>query len=84
MKPIVITFAVLLVFLASCGKQSSDYKALKAQNDSLLNAKMELQREVDDYFAAMNQIQENIEKIKSTENIISLQPLGKDLTDDVR
>jgi len=32
----------------------------------------------------MNQIEQNIEKIKSTENVISVQPVGKELSEDVR
>jgi len=84
MKPIFLTFAVLLLLLTSCGKQSSDYKALKSQNDSLLNVKHKLQEEVDGYFETMNQIEQNIEKIKSTENTISMQPVGQELDDDTR
>jgi uncharacterized protein (DUF3084 family) len=84
MKPIFLTLAILLLMLTSCGKQSSDYQRLKAENDSLLNAKHKLQDEVDGYFSAMNQIQQNIEKIKSTENTISLQPVGQELDDDTR
>ena len=84
MKPSFITCIILLVFLTSCGKQSSDYRTLKAQNDSLQNAKIKLQEEVDGYFSAMNQIEQNIEKIKSTENSISSQPVGKELNDDIR
>jgi len=84
MKPSFITCIILLVFLTSCGKQSSDYRTLKAQNDSLQNAKIKLQEEVDGYFSAMNQIEQNIEKIKSTENLISSQPVGKELNDDIR
>ncbi len=84
MKPSFFIFAVLVVLLTSCGKQSAEYKALQAQNDSLLNAKIKLQQEVDGYFSAMNQIEQNIEKIKDTENIISIQPVGKDLSDDAR
>jgi len=84
MKPIVFSLALALVLLSSCGKQSADYKTLKAQNDSLMNSKLELQREVDGYFSAMNQIEQNIEKIKTTQNTIALQPVGQELTDDVR
>jgi len=32
----------------------------------------------------MNQIEQNIEKIKETQNIISSQPVGQEMTDDVR
>lgn len=84
MKPIVFTLVLTLVLITSCGKQSADYKTLKAQNDSLMNAKLALQREVDGYFSAMNQIEQNIEKIKSTQSTISIQPSGQELTDDVR
>jgi len=84
MKSNLFSFALLLIFFTSCGKQSSDYKSLKAQNDSLQNVKQKLQEEVDGYFSAMNQIEQNIEKIKSTENSISTQPVGKELSDDIR
>jgi chromosome segregation ATPase len=84
MKSIFFSLVILLALLTSCGKQSSDYKKLEAQNDSLMNAKLKLQEEVDGYFSAMNQIEQNIEKIKSTENTISIQPVGKELNDDMR
>lgn len=84
MKPIFYIFSIMIVLFTSCGKQSADYKALQAQNDSLMNAKIKLQQEVDGYFSAMNQIEQNIEKIKTTENTISIQPVGKELSDDVR
>ncbi len=84
MKPFFFSLVIVLLLFTSCGKRSADYQALKAQNDSLLNAKQALQNEVDGYFSAMNQIEQNIEKIKSTENVISLQPVGKELDDDMR
>ncbi len=84
MKPTIFSLAILLVLMTSCGKQSADYKTLKAQNDSLMNAKLTLQNEVDGYFSAMNEIEQNIEKIKSTQNTITIQPVGQDLNDDVR
>jgi chromosome segregation ATPase len=84
MKPTIFSLVILLVLMASCGKRSADYQALKAQNDSLQNAKLKLQDEVDGYFSAMNEIEQNIEKIKSTQNSISVQPVGQEMTDDVR
>lgn|SRR5665647_1608243 len=84
MKPIFYTFVLAIVLFTSCGKQSADYKMLKAQNDSLMNAKLKLQGEIDGYFSAMNQIEENIEKIKTTENTISIQPVGQELNQDQR
>lgn len=81
-KIYIISFAALL--LASCGYQSSDYKALKEQNDSLLREKQSMQDEIDSYFSAMNQIEQNIEKIKNTENVVSLQPVGEEIDNDAR
>ena len=84
MKPIFYFFALLVILSTSCGRHSAEYQRLQAQNDSLMNAKIKLQQEVDGYFTAMNQIEQNIEKIKDTEKIISIQPVGKDLSEDVR
>ena len=84
MKLVPFSLLISLLLLTSCGKQSSEYKRLQAQNDSLMNAKLKLQEEVDGYFSAMNQIEQNIEKIKNTENVISIQPVGKELADDQR
>jgi len=84
MKSILLTLAIFLLLFSSCGKQSSDYQRLKSENDSLMNAKLKLQEEIDAYFSAMNQIEQNIEKIKSTENTISIQPVGQELDDDTR
>jgi len=84
MKTTIFSLVIMLTLLTSCGKQSADYKALKLQNDSLLQVKNQMETEVDEYFSAMNQIQENIEKIKGTEHVISLQPAGKELSDDKR
>ena len=84
MKSIFFSLIIFLALLTSCGKRSTEYQQLQAQNDSLMNAKLKLQEEVDGYFSAMNQIEQNIEKIKSTENTISIQPVGKELNDDMR
>lgn len=84
MKSVLSVLVFFLVMMTSCVRESSDYQALKAQNDSLLEAKSRLQHELDDYFAVMNQIQQNIEKIKSTEHSISVQPVGQELDADTR
>lgn len=84
MKPLFSVIVFSLVLFSSCGFQSSDYKALKAQNDSLLRAKHQMQDEIDGYFSAMNQIEQNIEKIKETQGILSTQPVGEELDTDAR
>lgn len=84
MKPLFSVIVFSLVLFSSCGFQSSDYKALKAQNDSLLRAKHQMQDEIDGYFSAMNQIEQNIEKIKETQGVLSTQPVGQELDTDAR
>lgn len=84
MKPLFPIIVVSLLIFFSCGQQSSDYKALKAQNDSLLRAKSQMQQELDDYFSAMNQIEQNIEKIKETQGVLSTQPESSELDVDAR
>ncbi len=79
-----VTLVMLVCTFVSCGKRSNDYEHLKAQNDSLRMSKDKLQEEVDGYFSAMNQIEQNIEKIKSTENTITILPPGQDMDDDTR
>jgi chromosome segregation ATPase len=82
MKP--VFFIIALVIFTSCGYQSAEYKALKAQNDSLLRSKQAMQEEVDGYFSAMNQIEQNIEKIKETQGIISTSSSDPELDNDAR
>ncbi len=78
-----ITAAILL--LASCGKQqNSEVERLKAENDSLQNSRLQLEQEVNDYFATLNDIQQNIEKIKDAQNVISVRPLSENTPRDVR
>lgn len=84
MKSFLPILVITLVLGTSCVKQSAEYQALKAQNDSLMNVKHKMQQELDDYFAALNQIEQNIEKIKSTENTVSIQPVGQELDGDSR
>ncbi len=84
MKPIYYLLIVLFVFSSSCIKQSTEYQELKDKNDSLLRAKHQMQEELEDYISAMNQIEQNIEKIKNTENVISLQNTGEEFDDDTR
>ena len=83
MKPAFLILTLTL-FFSVCNFQSEEYKALKAQNDSLLRAKQAMQDELDEYFATMNQIEQNIEKIKETEGIISTTSGDPELDTDSR
>jgi chromosome segregation ATPase len=49
-----------------------------------MRAKQQMQVEIDEYFSAMNQIEQNIEKIKETQGILQTSPESAELTDDSR
>ncbi|NLO69627.1 MAG: hypothetical protein GX102_01465 [Porphyromonadaceae bacterium] len=83
-KTAIILFAFTL--LLSCGQQGkrAEVDRLKAENDSLHNAKIALEEEVNDYFSTLNDVQQNIEKIKSAQNVLSVRPLSENTPEDVR
>lgn len=84
MKALFSVLFVSIIAFSSCNFKSSDYKALQEQNDSLMRAKKQMQDEIDEYFSAMNQIEQNIEKIKETQGILQTSPESSELTDDSR
>ena len=79
---LILTISLLLV---SCSQpKSGEVERLKAENDSLQSAKLQLEEEVNGYFATLNDIQQNIEKIKDAQNVISVRPLSENTPSDVR
>jgi chromosome segregation ATPase len=64
---------IAVLIIASCGKNSSEYKALKAQNDSLLLADAQNQAELEEIVAIFNEIEENLASIKEAENYLNVQ-----------
>ena len=84
-KYIFLLITAITLLFASCGQQKTgEVERLKAENDSLQNAKLQMEQEVNDYFATLNDVQQNIEKIKSAQNVISIQPLSENTPRDVR
>lgn len=79
-----IILSGILFTLASCNFKSSDYKALEAERDSLMHAQQSMQEEIDGYFATMNQIEQNIETIKSTQSIIRQDSGVEQINEDAR
>jgi chromosome segregation ATPase len=51
-----------------------DYESLQAERDSLARAQQAMQEEMDTYFSTINMIEQNIEKIKNAEKLITLNP----------
>jgi chromosome segregation ATPase len=59
--------------MSSCVKNSSEYKALLAKNDSLAIANAKNQGELDEIISLLNEIEENFTNIKSAENYLTVQ-----------
>lgn len=84
MRKLAYLLVVFMVF-ASCGqRKNAEVDRLKAENDSLQQAKIMLEEEVNDYFSTLNEVQQNIEKIKSAQNVLSVNPLSENTPEDVR
>ncbi len=85
MKPTFFFIALIaLSAITSCNTRQGDYEALQAERDSLALVQQLMQEEMESYFATMNQIELNIEKIKNAEKIISMQSMGSDTDLDTR
>ena len=59
--------------LTSCVESSSKFKALQAQCDSLMAAKADQDKEIDEVFAILNGIEDGLASIRESENIITMQ-----------
>ena len=69
----VIYFSLLLFLLVSCGKNSSDYKALKIENDSLRLENAKAQSEIDEFLSLINDVEDNFATLKSAENYVNME-----------
>ncbi len=66
--------ALVIILLASCsGKNSSEYKALQAQKDSLELASARTTAEMDELLNLLNEVEDNFQSIKSAENYLQVQ-----------
>src|SRR5690606_23433262 len=79
-----LLLAVIISVVTSCNSNQGDYQELQAERDSLALVQQRMQQEIESYFATMNQIELNIEKIKKAENIISMQSVTEDTDVDTR
>jgi len=67
----VVVFA--LIFSSSCVKNSSEYKKLQAQNDSLALVSAKNTTEMEEVLSLLNEVEDNFRSIKSAENYLSVQ-----------
>jgi len=73
MKKLLLFCGILALILSSCGKNSAEYKALKAEHDALLIANAQQAAEVDDIVSLLNEVDENFNNIKVAENYLNVQ-----------
>lgn len=84
MKTKILLLISLAIIFGSCNYKSDNYKSLEEERDSIAREKLALQKNMEEYFSTMNLIELNIEKIKNSENLISMQSYGEETSVDAR
>lgn len=84
MKTQLFFLPLCIMLLSACNNQPHDYQSLRAERDSLIREKETMKAEMESYFATINLIELNIEKIKNAEKLITLQPLNEENEIDSR
>lgn len=72
MKKVLFTIACI-VLLASCGQNSSDYKKLKAENDSLKLEYVKSTAELEDMLGILNEVETNFQSIRDAESYLNTE-----------
>lgn len=72
------------VSLCSCGKSGKDYKALKAENDSLKIENLRSAAELNDILSILDEVESDIQTIRTTENVLVLPPSEGEITPSKR
>jgi archaellum component FlaC len=72
-KAIIICTVVFAFTLSSCVKNSSEYRALQAKNDSLALENGQNSKELDEILSLLNEVEDNFRSIKASENYLSVQ-----------
>lgn len=72
MKKVVLA-CVCAVLLASCGQNSTEYKKLKAENDSLKLENIKTASELDEMLSILNEVELNFQSIRDAENYLNIQ-----------
>ena len=78
MKKTVLFCCVCALIFTSCVKNSSQYKAMQAENDSLSLAAMRANVELDQIMQMLNEVEENFQSIKSAEDYLTTLSTSSD------
>jgi len=69
----VLIYCFLLLTLAACTQFSAEYKRTKLENDSLKLQILKSEAEVNDILSILNAVEEDIQSIRLTEEILTIQ-----------
>lgn len=69
----VLFACICTVLLVSCGRNSSEYKTLKAENDSLKLEHVKATSELNDMLSILNEVETNFQSIRDAENYLNVQ-----------
>ena len=85
-KTVLFSLAVsALIFSSSCVKNSSEYRKLQAEKDSLALVNAKNATEMEDILSLLNEVEDNFKVIKSAENYLSVQSSNQgELTPSVK
>lgn len=85
MKKTIFITLLMVIGLSSCVKNSSEYKALVAQRDSLATVNARNTMEMDEILSLLNEVESNFQEIKTAENYLSTQSTAPgELTPSIR
>jgi len=68
-----LLFIVSVVILASCGQHKKEIARMQARQDSIAQLAVQKDASILEFMAAMNEIQSNLDSIKTIEKIVSVQ-----------
>jgi len=72
MKKFLLGMMVIALILPSCGKNSSEYKELQAQNDSLRLVHLQTTNELNEMLSLLNEVEDGFLSIKNAENYLTI------------
>ena len=85
MKKFLLGMAIITLIFSSCGKHSSEYKKLQAQNDSLALAHQQTTSELNEMLSILNDVEDGFQNIKSAENYLTVASTkGNEMTPTTR
>ena len=85
MKKFLLGMTIMTLILSSCGKHSSEYKKLQAQNDSLTLVHQQTASELNEMLSILNDVEDGFQNIKSAENYLTVASTkGNEMTPTAR